>query len=228
MYPATTVPRSGAAAVAICAALALPVFAERPEPPPYYAIRDARVVTAPGETLERATVLVADGLIEAVGSDLEIPADAWIVEGEGLTLYPGLIDAMGDLGQSRGEEPSRPGGPGGPEPQIRGPEDRPATTPWLAAADLLAAEDPRLERWREAGFTAAVTVPDDGFFPGQASAIHTGEAEPAERVVATPIAQRVRFSREGRCPLISGANSGPRVFGSSRPRSAGRPNRLVR
>ena len=48
MLPATTALRGGAAALALCLALALPAAAERPEPPPYYAIRDARVVTAPG------------------------------------------------------------------------------------------------------------------------------------------------------------------------------------
>ena len=99
----------------------LPALAERPEPPPFYAIRDARVVAAPGKTMERATVLLADGLIEAVGADLEIPADAWVIDGAGLTLYPGLIDAMTDLAQSSGEETAPRGRPGTgpPRPQVR-------------------------------------------------------------------------------------------------------------
>ncbi len=178
---------------------ALPATAEGPEPPPFYAVRDARVVTGTGVTLERATVLLADGLIEAVGADLEVPADAWVVEGSGLVLYPGLIDAMTDLGQSSGEQASPAGRPGGgaPRPRVRGPEDRPATSPWRAAADLLAAHDARIESWRDAGLTAAVTVPAGGFFPGQAAIMHLGEAENKARVLATPVAQRLGFRADG-------------------------------
>ncbi len=185
-----------------------PAAAERPDPPPFYAIRDAAVTTGTGETLERATVLIADGLIEAVGRDLEIPADAWVLDGRGLRVYPGLIDALTHLGQVPSEEPrSRPGGfgppgmpggmPGASRPQVRGPEDRPQTTPWRSAADLLSEEDQRVEKWREAGFTAAVTAPEDGFFAGQAALIALGDDEPRERVLATPVAQRLNFSGSG-------------------------------
>ena len=148
---------------------------------------------------ERATVLIADGLIEAVGAGLEPPPDAWVIDGEGLSLYPGLIDAMTDLGLPPAEESSpRPGGgrPGA-GPAIRGPEDRPATTPWRSAADLLR-DDARIESWRQAGFTAAVTVPVDGFFPGQAAVVHLGDGEAREQVLATPVAQRLGF--EGGSP----------------------------
>ena len=72
--------------------------AEGPEPPPYYAIRNVEVRTGSGQTLVGATVVLADGLIEAVGVGVTVPADAWVIEGEGLTLFPGLIDALGDLG----------------------------------------------------------------------------------------------------------------------------------
>ena len=179
--------------VAFCLTAA-PASSQRPEPPPFYAVRDARVVVGNGDVLERATVLITDGLIESVGPDLEIPPDAWVIDGDGLTLYPGLIDAMTDLGLGAAEESTgRPGGAGGSGATIRGPEDRPATTPWRRAADLLGDDDARFERWREAGFTAAMTVPADGFFPGQAALIHLGDAEARQRVVAPSVAQRLGF-----------------------------------
>lgn len=45
--------------------------------------------------IEHATVIVSNGIISAIGKkgNLEIPADAEIIKGEGLTLMPGLIDA---------------------------------------------------------------------------------------------------------------------------------------
>lgn len=63
----------------------------RPDPS-RFAIRDVRVFD--GERfIARATVRVKDGLIEAVGPDVEVPAGWEVVDGKGRTLLPGLIDA---------------------------------------------------------------------------------------------------------------------------------------
>lgn len=46
-------------------------------------------------TVDNSTVIVRNGLIDMVGlkDDIEIPENAEIIEGEGLTLMPGLVDA---------------------------------------------------------------------------------------------------------------------------------------
>ncbi len=66
-------------------------------------VRDARVFD--GErVLPRATVVVADGKIAAVGPDVAVPPGATVVDGTGKTLLPGLIDAhahVWDAGQLR-------------------------------------------------------------------------------------------------------------------------------
>ncbi len=174
--------------------------AERPAPPPYFAITDVQVHTGTGERLEGATVVVADGLIEAVGTDVAIPADAWVIDGEGLHLFPGLFDAMTTLGQKQEESDDsggRRGGRGDDGPVIRGPEDRPATTPWVDAADLVAADDGRIETWREAGFTHALTLPTEGFFPGQGAILALGSGEPKELIIASGVAHRINFRGNG-------------------------------
>ncbi|MEM8933223.1 MAG: amidohydrolase family protein, partial [Acidobacteriota bacterium] len=149
-----------------------------------------------GTVLDRATVLVADGLIERIGPDVAIPADAWVVDASGLTLYPGLIDPLTTLGlvEDDEEDDERGGGRGGrggnePAP-VLGPESRPRTEPWREAADHL---DPEadFETWRQAGFTAAGLAVEDGFFRGRTSLIHLGTGEAADRVLARSIAQRV-------------------------------------
>src|SRR5947209_13775120 len=66
--------------------------------PTVFAIRDARVVTEPGKVLPKATVVIRDGLIEGVGADVKAPADALVIEGTGLTVYSGFIDAMSTWG----------------------------------------------------------------------------------------------------------------------------------
>ena len=68
------------------------------ETPTVLAIRNARVVTVSGPEITRGTIVVRNGLIEAVGENVSIPQDAWIVDGEGLIVYPGLIDGLSTLG----------------------------------------------------------------------------------------------------------------------------------
>lgn len=49
-------------------------------------------------TIEDATVLIRDGRIEAVGTDVNIPSDARRVDAEGRPVTPGIIDAHGQIG----------------------------------------------------------------------------------------------------------------------------------
>ena len=64
----------------------------------FHALVGARVVTAPGQVLENATIVIRDGLITGVGANLQAPAGARVWRLEGQTVYPGFIDAHADLG----------------------------------------------------------------------------------------------------------------------------------
>ncbi|MEO1076699.1 MAG: amidohydrolase, partial [Bacteroidota bacterium] len=57
-----------------------------------FALSNARVVQAPGQVLDNATVVIRDGLIEAVGINVTIPFDAEVIEADSLTVYAGFID----------------------------------------------------------------------------------------------------------------------------------------
>jgi imidazolonepropionase-like amidohydrolase len=169
-------------------------FASRPsaaaQEPPYFAIRNARIVPVSGPVLESGTVVMARGLISAVGKDVTIPAEAWIIDGNKLTVYPGLIDAWTDLGLAAAAPSGPPSTDEAPRRQTisRGPEDRPNTTPWRNAADELKPDDKRLERWRSAGFTTTVTAPQGGIFPGQGAIIDLAGERAGDLVVTAPVA----------------------------------------
>src|SRR5580700_3899902 len=156
-------------AIAIAAIVSTGAVAAPPEggPPRYYAITNARIVPVSGPVIENGTVVIAKGLIQSVGTDVAIPPEAWVIDGKGLTVYPGLIDAGTNLGLAQDDEAKKRG----TGPSASGPEDRPATTPWRVAADELKTDDKRIESWRSAGFTTALSVPDGGIFPGQATVI---------------------------------------------------------
>src|SRR5207253_8541366 len=145
-----------------------PVQAQGGEPQ-YFAIRGAKVVPVSGPPMENATIVVSRGLITALGKDIAIPPEAWVIEGKGLTVYPGLIDSFTDVGIPAAPPASSEDAPRRSQEAARGPEDRPFSTPWRSAADDVSLSDKRIEAWRSAGFTTVVSAPKGGIFPGQAA-----------------------------------------------------------
>src|SRR4030095_9019820 len=63
-----------------------------------YAITNARIVPVTGPTIDKGTIIIRDGLIAAIGANVVAPADARVIDGAGLSVYPGLIDTTPNLG----------------------------------------------------------------------------------------------------------------------------------
>ena len=166
--------------------------------PPYFAIRGAKVVPVSGPPIEGATIVVSRGIITAVAKDAPVPPEAWVLEGQGLTVYPGLVDAFTDVGipapaPSAGES----GGPRRPQQQARGPEDRPASSPWRGGADEVSLSDKRIETWRSGGFTTVISAPKGGLFPGQGAVLDLAGERPGDLVVKSPVAIPLSFQTTG-------------------------------
>ncbi|MFM7816137.1 MAG: hypothetical protein ACKPGI_04125, partial [Verrucomicrobiota bacterium] len=64
----------------------------RPTPPGVHALVGARVFTQPGSVFSNATVVIRDGRIAAVGTEITPPPDARIWNLAGQTVYAGFID----------------------------------------------------------------------------------------------------------------------------------------
>ena len=161
-------------------------------------IRNARIVPVSGAVIPKGSVLVQDGLIQEVGATVSAPAGAEIIDGEGLTVYPGLIDALSTVGlgdnvaSALAALTARTPGGGGRPPQTalpvpesisRGPEDRPLTTPWIKAADQVRPTDRRIVQARSGGFTSAIVFPTTGIFAGQGAVINLAGERPGQMVV---------------------------------------------
>src|SRR5580692_10068335 len=177
--------------------------------PSAVAIHNAKIVTVSGPVIAKGTVVVRNGPIEAVGVNVQVPADAWVVDGEGMTVYPGLIDGLSTVGiPGAAGAAAAGGGRGGrggggaqaapaaaqaaPAERSWGPEDRPQTTSWLMAADEIQAGDKRVDTVRGSGITTAVTFPTRGIFAGQGSVIDMVSGEkPAEMVLVPSVGQYI-------------------------------------
>jgi imidazolonepropionase-like amidohydrolase len=133
-----------------------------------YAITNATVVQGPGRKMEKATVVVKDGLITAVGKNISIPPEAIIIKGDSLHIYAGFIDGLSRTGVIKPkEEPNRerPKDPGNPTPEAAG------ITPQNDVRVALNPADKSVEEMRALGFTAAQVVPYGNMLPGQAAII---------------------------------------------------------
>ena len=190
-------------------ALFLFVSALNAEVPSAIAVKDAHIVTVSGEDMPKATVVLRNGLIQDVGTTVQIPSDAWVIDGSGLTIYPGFIDGLSTWGISSAAAGPRattgttpPTGANAQQetaavPRSHGPEDRPQTYSFERAADLVSPGDSRLEAARAAGFTTAATFPNRGIFEGLGALIDLAGERGRDMVIAQPIGQQVMFRTGG-------------------------------
>ena len=56
------------------------------------AIINGKVFTVTGQTFDKATVLVDNGKIKAVGPDIELPEGTEVIDASGFWVTPGQID----------------------------------------------------------------------------------------------------------------------------------------
>jgi hypothetical protein len=130
-----------------------------------WAIKDCRLVSPGGALVAKATILVRDGLIEAVGPSVAIPADAEVIDGSKLTAHPGLIDA---LGQSLLKLPEEKFDTAKFYSGEFTDKDR-GLTPELKAFDYVVLGKSTLEKYHKAGLLAAQAISQKGIFTGQGS-----------------------------------------------------------
>ncbi len=175
--------------------------AESPLP---IAIRDAHIVTVGGADLPKGTVVLRSGLIEAVGTGIAVPADAAVIDGTGLTVYPGFIDGLSTWGIPAPASPSGSGAgtptavaptpaTAAPPRTVHGPEDRPQTYAAERAADEVGPSDRRLDAVRAAGYTSSVTFPNKGIFEGLGAVINLAGERGRDMVVEQPAGQEIAF-----------------------------------
>ncbi len=175
-----------------------------------YAITGATVITSPGNTIENATVVLRDGLIEAVGAGIVAPPDARVIDGSGMTVYAGWIDSFSEVAIQ--EEPSAAptpatggrgrGGRGGGRQALQmlelgSPGVNRQVHPEFIQADNLTNEDASLDGFRDAGFTAALVVPQAGIYRGQSVLIVLRDTSTEEMVLSNNVTQVVGFATGG-------------------------------
>jgi imidazolonepropionase-like amidohydrolase len=197
--------RTGFRSIA-CLTTAAAVFgaAPRADAPHVYAIQGARIVTAAGPPIASGTIVIRNGLVESVGGDAAVPAGAVVIDGKGLTAYPGLID----MGNSAGLEPPPVQQRSEPARSMEEAERWKRTQifrPDLLAAERLRADSQELTRLASYGITSVLATPTGVVVKGQSALVNVagpvdepqignvGDYRRGLQIVRTPVALHVAF-----------------------------------
>lgn len=149
------------------------------------AIINGLVKTMSGEDLQKGQIIIEDGKIKAVGTNLEIPDDAQIIDAAGLLVTPGLVDGHCHIGMweegigFEGED---------------GNEDVEPITPQLRAIDAINPMDMGFQDAIEGGVTTAVTGPGSAnVIGGTFLAMKTYGKRVDDMVIKNPVAMKIAF-----------------------------------
>lgn len=113
-------------------------------------IKNAKIYTMAQEIIENGCILVENGKIKEIGTDLVAPLDAKVIDAEGKNVFPGFIDAHCHIGMweegigfegADGNEMSDP------------------VTPHMRAIDAINPMDEAFENAVKGGVTTAATGP---------------------------------------------------------------------
>lgn len=150
-----------------------------------FAIRDAKIVTVNGATIARGTVHIKDGKIIAVGERVNLPATAKIIEGRGLSVYPGLIDSGTFLGLTE-------------VGSVQETRDTTELGDFSANAKAIVAVNPHSELipvTRANGITTVITSPRGRLVAGQAALINLDGWTWEEMAVKQTVAMAMEYPR---------------------------------
>src|SRR5262249_47100339 len=167
-----------------------------------YAITNARIVTVSGAAIDKGTVVLGNGFIESVGASEKVPADAIVIDATGLTVYPGFIDALTNLGiQTQQPTQQGRGGGGGPQAQAGQPASNsnyPAgLRPEQMTSDDIRAGDGQFDSARAAGFTTVGAVGRTGIFNGQSAVINLAGDNVSGMIIKSPFGEHVTYTTVG-------------------------------
>ena len=133
----------------------------------------------------KADILLADGKIAAIGTDLTAPADAVVFDADGLDVFPGFVDAHTHIGLD---------GYGIGYEGCDYNEMNDIWTPQLRAIDGINPRDPSLADARRAGVTCVCTGPGSAnVLGGTFLAMKTVGERVDNMIVRDPVAMKCAF-----------------------------------
>lgn len=143
-------------------------------------IKDAFVVSKPGASPVKQSVLIKDGIISQIGVDLKSPYDCKIIQADSLYLYAGFIDAMSYTGIKKEEENKD-----APKPPSKGEAnyEQSGITPQVTALSKLSIKESSIADMRKAGFTISHVFPRGKMIAGKSDIISLKNVDHEDKLI---------------------------------------------
>lgn len=162
----------------------------------YTAITNAKIYVNPTQVLENATLLVQDGKVVQVGSQVNLPPNTVIIDAAGKTVYPSFVDLYSDFGI---KAPQSQGGFGRSTQYDSGKDGyywNEHIKPETKALDFFKYDAKTAASLREAGFGVVLTHVLDGVARGTGILVNLNDDERNNlRVLQDNAAQFFGFTR---------------------------------
>ncbi|MEO0338557.1 MAG: amidohydrolase family protein [Bacteroidota bacterium] len=127
-----------------------------------FALTNATIETVTRGTVENGTLVISDGKITALGTDVNIPSGATTIDCSGHTIYPGMIDAGTRLGLSEVSSVSL----------TNDFNEIGEVKPHMQALTAVNPNSVAIPVTRVSGVTTVVAAPAGGLIPGTAALIN--------------------------------------------------------
>ncbi|HEX2896649.1 MAG TPA: amidohydrolase, partial [candidate division Zixibacteria bacterium] len=156
-----------------------PAYGIRSKDAEITAFTNATIQVNPTQVLEKATLVIRNGLVESVGPNVKIPADATVIDLAGKFVYPGFIDPYTEYGLGKKEKQERRGR-GNDSPKYEA--TRVGGSAWNDAIHAstehvfsFAPDSKQAEEFHKIGFTTVQAAKFDGIFRGRSFVALLGE-----------------------------------------------------
>ena len=176
------------AVVATAASAQLGSFNPPPGPQGTFAIRGGHIVPVSGADIPNGTVVISGGRITAVGANVQVPANAKVIDASGLMVYPGMIETGSSVGLSEIGQ--------GAVATV----DISEVGSFNPNAQAFFGIDPHSAHIgvaRVVGITTVVSRPTGGIISGQAALLNLAGDTPPKMAVAPRIALVIELPRSG-------------------------------
>jgi imidazolonepropionase-like amidohydrolase len=164
-----------------------------------YAFTNATIIQNEKTKLEKATLLIKQGKIIAVGNSVAIPKDAVVVNCEGKFIYPSFVDPFTDYGAGQAKRPAAGFNYGGPGQFL---SNKPGAYNWnqaikpeVNAADVFNIDESAAKNYRANGFGAVFTHIKDGIARGTGAVVSLATENNNQSLLKTKAAAVYSFEK---------------------------------
>ena len=162
------------------------------------AFTNATIVKDARTFLQNASMVVSDGKIVAVGTNISIPKDARVIDCQGKFIYPSFIDIYSDYGTPAPPPPARfmfGAPPPPPAPQKGAFGWNQAIRADVNAISVFSVDDSKAKTLREAGFGTVLTHVKDGIVRGTGTVVTLADKKVNEVTLKEKAAAHYSFSK---------------------------------